>query len=116
VVAVGAAFTVIYKTYYRIDHPLLIKIEGKITLDFFIDTFGLMVQFASMPTFRDKASFSAGFHSLQLLISQQYRSKVYQKMIELAANKTKAIETFRRFRPSVSFFHNLHSNFVSYSG
>ena len=60
VIAVGAAFTVIYKVYYKIDHPLLIKIAGKITLDFFIDTLGLMIQFASMPTFRDKASFSAG--------------------------------------------------------
>jgi hypothetical protein len=60
VLAVGCAFTVIYKTYFAIDHPLLIKIIGKSTVDFFIDPIGLMIQFASMPTFKDKASFSAG--------------------------------------------------------
>lgn len=60
IVFVGIAFTIIYKTYNRIDHPLLVKIRWKSTLDFFIDPIGLMIQFASMPTFKDKASFSAG--------------------------------------------------------
>ena len=60
VLAVGATFTVIYNVYYKIDHPLLIRIAGKSTMDFFLDPIALMIQFAAMPTFKDRASFSAG--------------------------------------------------------
>ena len=60
ILAIGAAFAVVYSIYLKMDHPDVIFTAAKRIPDFFLDSFASLVQSEQPPMFRVRPTLSAG--------------------------------------------------------